>query len=254
MDPATPSQENNRQKDKIVMGGVIFSLIVMAVMVIFIMAVVMRGTGVLPLGRQGTLVVLPMLAGIVIYGMIGSLEFSDQPLSLRAEELQIKAEIEASRREIAAERLAAAEAQVMANPGDIMAMLTLAEAAAAAEEYDIEIAALEAVVKLTDNNTVRAMLAEAMTRQAGGIVTEAAAELLRKTMAENPEDWRAPYLYALYASQNGNDDQAIFIWQDLARRVKSSENGQQMLNLINIQLKDMARKTGRDEADVIITP
>jgi len=77
---------------------------------------------------------------------------------------------------------------------------------------------------------------------------------LRKTMAENPEDWRAPYLYALYASQNGNDDQAIFIWQDLARRVKSTENGQQMLNFINNQLRDMARRTGRDEADLIITP
>lgn len=235
-------------------GGVIFSLIVMTVMVISIMALVMRGTGVLPRGRQSALVILPMLAGIVIYGMIGTPEFSDQPLSLRTEELQIKAEIEASRREIAAQRLAAAEAQVMANPGDIMAMLTLAEAAAAANEYDIEIAALEAVVKLTDNNMVRAMLAEAMTRQAGGIVTEAAAELLRKTMAENPEDWRAPYLYALYASQNGNDDQAIFIWQDLARRVKSTENGQQMLSLINNQLRDMARRTGRDEADLIITP
>ena len=232
----------------------IISLIIMAVMVMAMMGLVMRGTGVLPHGRLGLLIILPMLGAIIIYGVIGSPEFSDQPLSIRTEELQIKAEIEAEREQIIAQRLAAAEAYTMANPGDITAMLMLAEAAAAAKEYEIEIAALEAVIALTNNSTVRAMLAEAMTRQADGIVTEAAAALLRQTMAENPEDWRAPYLYALYASQKGNDEQAILIWQDLAKRVKTSENGQQMLDLINDQLRDMARKSGRDEQTYIITP
>ena len=235
-------------------GGFIISLMVMTVMVIAVMGLVMRGTGVLPLGRQGGLIILPMLGAMIIYGAIGTPEFSDQPLSDRLEELQIKAEIEAERQNIIAQRLAAAEAYAMANPGDVAAMLMLAEAAAAAKEYDIEIAALEAVLALTHNGTVRAMLAEAMTRQADGIVTEAAAVLLRQTMAENPEDWRAPYLYALYASQNGNDEQAILIWQDLAKRVKTSENNQQMLDLINMQLRDMARKTGRDEKEYVITP
>ncbi len=235
-------------------GGLIISLIVMTAMVIAVMALVMRGTGVLALGRQGGVIILPMLAAIGIYGAIGTPEFSDQPLSSRIEELQIKAEIDAQRRAVTAQRLAAAEAQAMANPGDITAMLILAEAAAAAKEYDIEIAALEAVLALTNNSAVRAMLAEAMTRQADGIVTEAAAALLRQTMAESPEDWRAPYLYALYASQNGNDEQAILIWQDLAKRVKTSEDGQQMLALINDQLRDMARRAGRDDMEYVITP
>ena len=51
------------------MGGVIFSLIVMTVMVISIMALVMRGTGVLPRGRQSALVILPMLAPLMLRGL-----------------------------------------------------------------------------------------------------------------------------------------------------------------------------------------
>ena len=223
----------------------ILTLIVMGLMLAAVLGVLMRHA-------RSPLLLVPLVAVVVIYAVLGRAHLPDQPLASRGAELAEKARLESARQTAARESLAQAETLLKENPQNITAMLLLAEAAARAGAYTREVAILSEAYTQTQNSTIRAMLAEAMTRQADGIVTEAAARLLRQTMSENPDDWRAPYLYALYESQQGNHQQAIILWQELARRVAEAPEGATMLALINNELRDMAAKTGQNPETLII--
>lgn len=245
------------------------SLIIMAAMVGGVMAVLMRASGQSEGGNTNTntnsgaragagasswVILIALLVSAGIYGMLGKPDMGDAPLHMRADALQKKAAIEAMEQELANRNLAAAKQQLDENPDDIVAMLMLAEAAATAGQYETEIAALERAFDQSGHPTIRSMLAEALTRQADGIVTEQAAELLLQSLTENLDDWRAAYLYGLYLSQNGNDAKATLIWQDLGRRASREDDGTRMLELVNNQLRDLAARTGQPEADLIIAP
>ena len=223
----------------------VLTLIVMAVMLAAVLGVLMRHA-------RAPLLLVPLLAVVVIYAVLGRAQLPDQPLALRGAELAEKARLESARQTAARAALASAEAVLKDNPQNIAAMLFLAEAAANAGDYAREVAILTEAYTATQNSTIRAMRAEAMTRQADGIVTEAAARLLRQTMSESPDDWRAPYLYALYESQRGNHQQAIILWQELARRVAEAPEGEAMRALINEQLRDMAKKIGQNPETLLI--
>ena len=223
----------------------ILTLIVMAVMLVAVLGVLMRHA-------RSPLLLVPLLAVVVIYAVLGRVHLPDQPLASRGAELAEKARIESTRQTAAREALASAEAVLKDNPQNIVAMLFLAEAAAEAGEYAREVAILTEAYTATQNSTIRAMLAEALTRQADGIVTETAAKLLRQTMSETPDDWRAPYLYALYESQQGNHQQAIILWQELARQVAETAEGETMLALINHELRDIAKKLGQKPEALLI--
>ena len=243
------------------------SLIIMAAMVVCLMAVLMRASGQSDSGKTTSntnthtntytranswIILIALLVSAGIYGMLGKPDMGDAPLHLRADALQKKAAIVAMEQELANSNLAAAKQQLDENPDDIVAMLMLAEAAATAGQYETEISALEQAFDKSAHPTIRSILAEALTRQADGIVTEQAAELLLQSLSENLDDWRAAYLYGLYLSQNGKDAEATLIWQDLGRRASRAEDGRRMLELVNNQLRDLAARTGQSEADLII--
>lgn len=235
------------------------TVILMAAVMIGVMAYLMRAAaGQEPhggtTGGKTWIILIALLAGSAIYGMLGKPDMADAPLYLRADELQKKATLEAMQQDLANSNLAEARKQLDENPDDIVAMLMLAEAAAAAGQYDTEIAALEQALDITGHPTIRSMLAEALTRQADGIVTERAADLLLESLAEHLDDWRAAYLYGLYLSQNGKEQEAIMIWQDLGRRASREQNGARMLELVNNQLRDIAARTGQPEDALIINP
>jgi cytochrome c-type biogenesis protein CcmH/NrfG len=235
------------------------TVILMATMMMGIIAYLMRAAaGQEPNGGinggKTWIILIALLAGTTIYGMLGKPDMADAPLYLRADALQKKAAIEAMQQNLANSNLAEARKQLDENPDDIVAMLMLAEAAAAAGQYDTEIAALEQALDITGHPTIRSMLAEALTRQADGIVTERAADLLLESLTEHLDDWRAAYLYGLYLSQNGKEQEAIIVWQDLGRRASREENGARMLELVNAQLRDMAVRTGQPEDALIIIP
>lgn len=223
----------------------VLTLMVMGLMLAAVLVVLMRHA-------RSPLLLVPLLGAVVIYAVLGRAHLPDQPLALRGAELAEKARLESARQAAASQALTQAEAVLKDNPQNIAAMLLLAEAASKAGEYAREVAVLTEAYTATQNSTIRAMLAEAITRQAGGIVTEAAAKLLRQTMSESPDDWRAPYLYALYESQQGNHQQAIILWQELARRVAKIPEAEAMLALINNELRDMAEKTGQNPEALLI--
>ena len=236
------------------------TVILMAAMMIGIMGFLMRSAQTSdqqsgkPSGGKTWIILIALLIGTGAYGMLGKPDMADAPLYLRADAIQKKTAIAAMEQELANSNLAEARQHLNDNPDDIVAMLMLAEAAAVARQYDVEITALKQAFDKTGHPTIRSMLAEALTRQADGIVTEQSKELLLQSLADNLDDWRAAYLYGLYLSQNGKEAEAIMIWQDLGRRASREENGASMLELVNNQLRDMAARTGQPEDALIIQP
>lgn len=229
------------------------TIMLMAAIVIGIMALLMHSIGGSASGKKWT-ILAAILVGIGAYGVIGKPDMADAPLYSRADALLKKAAIAAMNQERADSRLAEAQQKLDENPDDIVAMLMMAEAAAEAGQYDQEIKALEQALDITNHPSIRSMLAEALTRQADGIVTERAADLLLQSLSDNLDDWRAAYLYGLYLSQNGKDTEAVMIWQDLGRRASRAQDGKRMLDLVNNQLRDMADRTGQPKDALIISP
>ena len=66
--------------------------------------------------------------------------------------------------------------------------------AAQAEQSEIEINALERALELTGGNAIKSMLAEALARQADGLVTLPVRELIAQVLQTNPQEPRALYL------------------------------------------------------------
>ena len=236
------------------------TVILMATMMIGIMGFLMRSAqtsdqqSVIPSGGRTWIILIALLIGTGVYGMLGKPDLADAPLYLRVDAIQKKTAIAAMEQELANSNLEEARQLLNENPDDIVAMLMLAEAAAAARQYDVEITALKQAFDITGHPTIRSMLAEALTRQADGIVTEQSKELLLQSLEDNLDDWRAAYLYGLYLSQNGKEAEAIMIWQDLGRRASREENGASMLGLVNNQLRDIAARTGQPEDALVIPP
>lgn len=230
------------------------SLLVMALILAAVAGIMLRGSRLRPVGIHIVLILVPLAFSGLIYLMLGAPYRADAPLSARAAELSLKQEAARAAEDAARRRLARAAEAVRSNPDDIGALLALAEASALTGEYDIEVATLQVALARTGDASVRAMLAEAMTRKADGIVTEAAAALLAETLAEAPDNQRAAYLMGLYRSQIGELNQAVRIWQDLGRRAAGSADGKPMLELVNRRLFDLARRLGESPEHLLIAP
>ena len=153
---------------------------------------------------------------LMIYSQLGSPDLTAQPLAQRqAEKEYAAAEIERQQTQDKA-RLTQAIQAASDNPSSVEAQLSLAMAAASANEFEIEQQALTKALALTDNNlAIRSMMAEALARQADGLVTLPARIIIQDILTQDPQEPRALYLLGLAAYQDEQFEQAITIWQQV---------------------------------------
>lgn len=208
----------------------ITTLLVMAVLMMASMAVILRpimqDLPNIPQSLRPVIsitLLVALLASLGLYGYYGSFGLADNPLKQRSEEI---AAADAEKDNTESENFIAfqaAQTAAQARPQDLEAQFKLADAAAVAGQSDVEIETLEKILVLTGNPLIKSMIGEALTRQAGGIVTTRALELIEEGLAERPDDWRGRYLKGLYISQSGDDMGALGLWAPLAEDLNGSE-------------------------------
>ena len=171
----------------------------------------------------GGVLLIAMVLSVGLYLMNGRLGMSDLPLSSRGDELAaIQRESDSATAERQNALIQAIEA-AKSEPDNIETLFKLADAAADAGDSDTEIQTLKSILDLTGNPLVKSMIGEALTRQAGGIVTTKALSWIDEALAEAPKDWRGQYLKGLYLSQSGDDNAALSLWSALAADLEGTE-------------------------------
>ena len=185
---------------------------------------------------------LVMAASLSIYLVLGRADLPARPLSERGPEIAAalkQAEAAAGTRDSALTQARAAAAET---PSDVGAWLRLAMAAAASEDRQTEMAALQQAEELTNGDpSIRAMRAEAMARAADGQVTVPARQLIAEILAVNPAEPRALFLSGLAAYQDEDYASAVAIWQRL--QASSAPNAPWM-PLLAENIADAARAGG----------
>ena len=163
------------------------------------------GVGVMVLGATG-----------LLYTLFGRPDLPDQPLVKRTAELAEKqAEANAQTAELDAAFTAAQQAATD-QPDNLDAWLQLALTAARRGDAQTEIEALSAALELTDGAPeIKAMIAEAMSRAAGGQVTVPARQLIDEILKQSPDEPRALFLNGLAAYQDEEFQLAIDRWMYL---------------------------------------
>ena len=174
-------------------------------------------------GLAGGMIVLALALSLGLYAVYGSFGLPDQPLASRQTELAEAARNAAEAEQQDQSALDAAKAQAKANPDNIEAQFNLADAAAVAGDSTTEINTLKSILRQTNNPLLKAMIGEALTREAGGIVTTRALAWIEDGLNDAPDDWRGRYLKGLYLSQSGDDMGALGIWSPLAEDLNGSE-------------------------------
>ena len=214
------------------MTSMVISLMVMAVVMLVSMAVLIspllasktnEGQSSTSSQMAGAAIMLALAISIGIYAVYGSFGLPDNPLSNRQAELAEAARDAEEAEEEGLSALAAARQNAKDNPDDIEAQFNLADAAAVAGDSETEIATLKSILRQTKNPLLKAMIGEALTREAGGIVTTRALAWIEDGLNDAPEDWRGRYLKGLYLSQSGDDLGALGIWSPLAEDLNGSE-------------------------------
>ena len=163
------------------------------------------GVGVVVLGAAG-----------LLYTLFGRPDLPDQPLVKRTAELAEKqAEASAQTAELDAAFTAAQQAATD-QPDNLDAWLQLALTAARRGDAQTEIRALSAALELTEGAPeIKAMIAEAMSRAAGGQVTVPARQLIDEILKQSPDEPRALFLNGLAAYQDEEFQLAIDRWMYL---------------------------------------
>ena len=214
------------------MTSMVISLMVMAVVMLVSMAVLISPLLASKTNEDqsstssqmaGAAIMLALAISIGIYAVYGSFGLPDNPLSNRQAELAEAAREAEEAEEEGLSALAAARQNAKDNPDDIEAQFNLADAAAVAGDSETEIATLKSILRQTKNPLLKAMIGEALTREAGGIVTTRALAWIEDGLNDAPEDWRGRYLKGLYLSQSGDDLGALGIWSPLAEDLNGSE-------------------------------
>ena len=182
-----------------------------------------------------------------VYGAIGAFGTADAPLSGRGEEIAAARETATAEAEEQRDALDAARRLVIENPDDIEARFALAEAAAIAGAATIEIDTLNHILEVTGDASLHAMIAEALTREADGIVTIKALAAIDRSLAANPDDWRARYFKGLYLSQNDDDQGALDLWVPLAEELFGSP----VYPAVAAAIEQSAARLGVDTASLL---
>ena len=155
-------------------------------------------------------------AGLGLYGQLGRPDLHGMPLAARITEKQ---NFEATQKQAAAasqRAFIAAQEAAAARPDSVEAYLHLALAAGRAGQIEAEILAIKKAVQISGNAPeIQAMLAEVLSKQAGGQVTLVARDLIADVLTVAPNEPRALYLFGVAAFQDEEFQMAIDVWQKL---------------------------------------
>jgi cytochrome c-type biogenesis protein CcmH len=125
-------------------------------------------------------------------------------------------------------------------------------AAAAAGDNDTELDALRTALDLTAGDpSIKAMLAEALSRAADGQITIPARNLIDEVLAVNPNEPRALYMAGLAAYQDENFADAVALWQRLHSQ---SRPDAPWMATLGQNIIDAAEKGGLPVPDVAPSP
>ncbi|TAJ24328.1 MAG: c-type cytochrome biogenesis protein CcmI [Reyranella sp.] len=114
----------------------------------------------------------------------------------------------------------------------------------APQQLDVPRLLAEARARLAqdpDDADALAALGEGLTLEAGGTVTQAAAEALRRAIAKAPDDPRTHYYLGLHESQSGDSRAAIARWRALEER---SPPDAPYLGLLRAEIQRVAKLAG----------
>ena len=165
----------------------------------------------------GSVVVLIISVTSLLYWQLGKPEIAAQPLSQRLEERQEAQAVEAKQDAALQEALNVAKARADQSPSNVESQLVLALAYARVDDFQNEIIALRRALTLAnDAPPIKAMLAEALSRQADGQVTLPARALIAEVLSINPNEPRALFMAGLAAYQDELFGEAITAWMQLA--------------------------------------
>ena len=157
-----------------------------------------------------------LIAGAIYWFGLGSPSLPSQPLSQRASEINLEARQAEGQLAEKQQAFAAAKDATMGTPENIGNWLELALAAAELGRVEEELNALRTALSLTDeDNGIKSMLAEALTRSADGQVIPEARQLIAKILAENGGEPRALFLSGLAAMEDGAYNRAVDNWRYL---------------------------------------
>ncbi len=164
-------------------------------------------------GLGGAVVVV----SLGLYAVLGRPDLPSQPLSIRTAEIAIALNAKDQQNAENSRLLRHAKAEADGAPSSVEAQLNYAMHAARVNDNAAEHTALSRALALTDNApSITAMLAESMSRAAGGMVTLPARALIDQVLAVDPDEPRARYLKGLAAYQDENHALAISIWAETA--------------------------------------
>lgn len=159
-----------------------------------------------------------LLVSFGLYSYFGSPDITAKPLDDRAEERAAALAKETQQASAFQAQFIEAQAQAAKAPNSVEAQMRYALAAAQLNDYPTEIGALRRALTLTDGNpSIKAMLAEAMSRQADGQIILPARALIEEVLADFPEEPRALFMKGLAAYQDEDFETALSVWQDLQR-------------------------------------
>lgn len=151
---------------------------------------------------------IPLMAG-AIYLALGSPGYGPQPLAARLEAKPEQTDIAILIRKV--------EAHLEANPQDGRGYEVIAPIYARIGRLDDAARAWSQAIRLLGSSPQRQTgLGEALTAQAGGVVTAEAKAAFEAALAADPNDPKALYFTGLAAEQDGQPQQAAAIWTRLA--------------------------------------
>lgn len=151
---------------------------------------------------------IPLVAGS-LYITLGSPGYGPQPLAARLEAKPEQSDIAILIRKV--------EAHLEANPQDGRGYEVIAPIYARIGRLDDAARAWSNAIRLLGSSPQRQTgLGEALTAQAGGVVTAEAKAAFEAALAADPNDPKALYFTGLAAEQDGQPQQAATIWSKLA--------------------------------------
>ena len=179
-----------------------------------------------PVPADESFALSPRMVGIIAFGILltsfglysyfGSPDITAKPLEGRSEERAAAIAKEAQQASEFQAQFIEAQAQAAKAPNSVEAQMRYALAAAQLNDYPTEIGALRRALTLTDGNpSIKAMLAEAMSRQADGQIILPARALIDEVLAAYPEEPRALFMKGLAAYQDEDFEKALSVWQEL---------------------------------------
>lgn len=153
------------------------------------------------------LVLVPVLS-VVVYVSLGNPQRPDMPLQARLSADPNSQSIE--------ELVARAEARAQNNPDEIQGWKVLAPVYMRLGRIQDSIVAYRNIIRLEGNTPdTDASLGEALTVDAGGVVTEEAKQLFLKAVAGDPKSVKPNFFLALALGQDGKYSEAATAWKKI---------------------------------------